>query len=57
MSPKNKKIEIRDENKILKLNKTNTYVDNKNDIDVPDQVFFGLILGMISGPPIYLPAI
>ena len=55
ISPKNRKIAINDENKISKPIKNNKRDDKVNDINVPDQVFFGLIKGTINGPPIDLP--
>ena len=36
--------------KILKFIINNNNVVDKKDIDVPDQVLFGLILGIIRGP-------
>ena len=41
----------------MKLYIEETINDIKKDIDVPDQVFFGLIDGMIKGPFMILPKI
>tara|TARA_B100000886_G_scaffold12544_1_gene8130 strand:+ start:4794 stop:5024 length:231 start_codon:yes stop_codon:yes gene_type:complete len=55
ISPRNKKIEIHIDKKILKLKKNKRNVVAKKDIDVPDHVFLGLMLGTIRGPPRDLP--
>ena len=57
ISPINKKIEINIEIKISKLKNNRSNVVAMKEIDVPDQVFFGLIFGNMSGPFINLPAI
>ena len=55
-SPKNKDDDKINE-KIIPISKKNkTRNENRKDINVPDQVFFGLINGKINGPPIFLPA-
>mgnify|MGYP007000189713 CR=1 len=57
ISPINKKIEINIEIKISKLKNNRSNVVAMKEIDVPDQVFFGLIFGKIRGPLKYLPEI
>ena len=57
ISPINKKIEINIEIKISKLKNNRNNVVAMKEIDVPDQVFFGLIFGKIRGPLKYLPEI
>ena len=41
--------------KRLKFNINSNNVDKIKDIEVPDQVLFGLILGTIKGPAKYRP--
>lgn len=57
ISPKNNSAEINNENKILYPKIYKVINEIKKEIDVPDQVFFGLIEGMIKGPFIILPKI
>tara|TARA_A100001015_G_scaffold298172_1_gene380570 strand:+ start:480 stop:653 length:174 start_codon:yes stop_codon:yes gene_type:complete len=57
MSPINKKIEITIETKISKLKNNRSNVVAIKEIDVPDQVFFGLIFGNMRGPLKYVPKI
>lgn len=57
ISPQNNSIDANKEKKILYPKIYKIIKDIKKDIDVPDQVFFGLIDGMIKGPFIILPKI
>tara|TARA_B100001939_G_C16675014_1_gene501911 strand:- start:182 stop:373 length:192 start_codon:yes stop_codon:yes gene_type:complete len=57
ISPKKRDIEKIIDIKILKFIKYKKSVVHKKDIEVPDQVLFGLILGKIRGPPKNLPKI
>lgn len=55
MSPINNDIERIMDRKRLKFNINSNNVDKIKDIEVPDQVLFGLILGTIKGPAKYRP--
>ena len=55
ISPINRKIEITIEIRISKLKVKRSNVVAKKEIEVPDQVFFGLIFGKIRGPLKNLP--
>ncbi|MDB3973377.1 hypothetical protein N9440_01210 [Alphaproteobacteria bacterium] len=55
ISPQNSSIEANKEKIILYPKIYKIINDIKKDIDVPDQVFFGLIDGMIKGPFMILP--
>lgn len=57
ISPKNNSAEINIEKEILYPKKYKVINEIKKEIDVPDQVFFGLIEGIIKGPFIILPKI
>lgn len=57
MSPINNDIERIMDRKKLKFNINSNNVDKTKDIEVPDQVLFGLIFGKIKGPAKYRPVI
>ena len=55
ISPINRDKETIIEMKILKFIYNKSTVLEKNDMEVPDHVFLGLILGKIKGPDNNLP--
>ena len=55
ISPRNKNNAIIAENIKLKFNKIRIIVVKRKEIVVPDHVLFGLIDGVMRGPPIFLP--
>ena len=57
MSPKNRDKDINKLNKILKLRFTSNILVAISEKIVPDQVFLGLMDGIIKGPPNVLPTI